>query len=159
MGQLLRNFVLCFFCVPKTNKKSELLVIEEGMPTSTLAHAYQTFNELFKWFESIVLTCDPERLLWIPVISTDVDASYIIWFDLIIRYWSTTEILNLIFYFSKYFFFSNSEENWGHLEKVASRHSTLLRILFKIKNGFWVDGEFNRFGLGRSISPIVEICL
>ena len=45
----------------------------------------------------------------------------------------------------------------GQLEKVASRHQLLLRILSKLRNGFWVNGELNRFGVGQSISPIVEL--
>ena len=42
--------------------------------------------------------------------------------------------------------------------KVASRNQLLLRILYQIQNGFWVNGELNRFGVRQSISPIVEIC-
>ena len=56
-------------------------------------------------------------------------------------------------------FFFYIKETWGQLEKVASRHQLLLRIMSKIRNGFWVYGEYNRFGLEQSISPIVKICL
>ena len=34
----------------------------------------------------------------------------------------------------------------------------LLRILSKIRNRFWGNGELNPFGVGQSISPIVEVC-
>ena len=45
------------------------------------------------------------------------------------------------------------------MNKVAFRPLLLRRILSKIRNGFWVKGELNRFGVGQSMSPIVEICL
>ena len=45
------------------------------------------------------------------------------------------------------------------MNKVASKHQLLRRTLSKIQNGFWVNGELNRFEVGQSMSPIVEICL
>ena len=70
---------------------------------------------------------------------------------------STIESPSTIYGFNIFFF--KYGEIWGRLEKVASRHKLLLRILSKIRNGFWVNSESNRFGVGQSISPIVEICL
>ena len=63
---------------------------------------------------------------------------------------------NLFFLKITFFFI---EETRGQLEKVASRHQFLMRILSQIQNGFRVNGELNRFGVGKSISQIVEICL
>ena len=69
---------------------------------------------------------------------------------------STMNNLSLISLFRKNFFYI--QESWGQLEKVASRLMLLLRILSKMENGFWVNGDLNRFVVGQSISPFVEIC-
>ena len=42
------------------------------------------------------------------------------------------------------------------MEKVASKHQLLLRILSKIRDGFLVNDEFNRFGVGQYVLPIVS---
>ena len=41
------------------------------------------------------------------------------------------------------------------MKKVVSRYYLLRRIIFEIRNGFWVNGELNHFGVGQSISPIL----
>ena len=34
----------------------------------------------------------------------------------------------------------------------------MVSLLSRIRNGFWVNGELNCFGVGQSISPIIDIC-